>query len=66
MHFVPYRREKNHKISDDGEFTKKCTKWLEDKFSAQKVLLTTSGTSALDMAMLLCDLHKGGGGCSLR
>lgn len=42
---------KNHKISGDGEFTKKCSKWLEQKFSAQKVLLTTSGTSALDMAM---------------
>ena len=50
---------KNHKISGDGEFTKKCNKWLEDKFSAQKVLLTTSGTSALDMAMLLCDLKSG-------
>lgn len=46
----------NHKICGDGEFTKKCNKWLEDKFNAQKVLLTTSGTSALDMAMLLCDI----------
>ena len=51
----------NHKISGDGEFTKLCSQWMEQKFSAQKVLLTTSGTSALDMAMLLCDLHKGGG-----
>ena len=50
---------KLHKISGDGEFTKKCNKWLEDKFSAQKVLLTTSGTSALDMASLLCDFQPG-------
>lgn len=50
---------KNHKISGDGEFTKKCNKWLEEKFSAQKVLLTTSGTSALDMAMLLCGFQSG-------
>ncbi len=50
---------KNHKISGDGEFTKKCNKWLEEKFSAQKVLLTTSGTSALDMAMLLCKFQPG-------
>ena len=50
---------KNNKISGDGEFTKKCNKWLEDKFSAQKVLLTTSGTSALDMAMLLCKFKPG-------
>ena len=50
---------KNHKISGDGEFTKKCNKWFEEKFSAQKVLLTTSGTSALDMAMLLCKFQTG-------
>lgn len=50
---------KNHKISGDGLFTKKCSSWLESRFQAQKVLLTTSGTSALDMAMFLCDFQKG-------
>lgn len=50
---------KNNKISGDGEFTKKCNAWLEKNFSAQKVLLTTSGTSALDMAMLLCKFKPG-------
>ena len=50
---------KSHKISGDGAFTKKCNAWLENKFSAQKVLLTTSGTSALDMAMLLCKFKAG-------
>ena len=49
----------SHKISGDGSFTKKCHKWLEEHFCTQKVLLTTSGTSALDMAMLLCDLQPG-------
>lgn len=49
----------NHKICGDGAFTKKCNAWLEKKFNAQKVLLTTSGTAALDMAMLLCDLNPG-------
>ena len=49
----------SRKISGDGNFTKKCHKWLEEHFHAQKVLLTTSGTSALDMAMLLCDLQPG-------
>ena len=48
-----------HKICGDGQFTKKCSKWLEERFSAQKVLLTTSGTTALDMAALLCDLQPG-------
>ena len=49
----------SHKIAGDGAFTKKCHAWMEDRFSAQKVLLTTSGTTALDMAMLLCDLQPG-------
>ena len=50
---------KSHKICGDGEFTKKCHKWMEDKFKAGKVLLTTSGTTALDMALLLCNLEPG-------
>lgn len=48
-----------HKICGDGQFTKKCHQWMEDRFNAQKVLLTTSGTTALDMAMLLCNLQPG-------
>ena len=49
----------NHKICGDGQFTKKCNAWLEERFDCQKVLLTTSGTTALDMAALLCDLQPG-------
>lgn len=47
----------SHKISGDGEFSQKCNKWLEERFNAAKVLLTTSGSSALDMAALLCDIR---------
>lgn len=49
----------NHKICGDGSFTKKCSKWLEERFGAHKVLLTTSGSTALDMAALLCELKPG-------
>ena len=49
----------NRKICGDGPFTKRCNAWLEERFHAQKPLLTTSGTTALDMAMLLCDIHPG-------
>ena len=49
----------SHKICGDGSFTKKCNQWMEEKFHAQKVLLTTSGTTALDMAALLCDFNPG-------
>jgi len=48
-----------HKISGDGVFTKKCNAWLEERFGAQKALLTTSGTTALDMAALLCGIAPG-------
>ena len=49
----------SHKICGDGAFTKKCSAWMEERFHAHKVLLTTSGTTALDMASLLCELKSG-------
>lgn len=49
----------NHKICGDGPFTKRCNEWLENKFNAEKVMLTTSGSSALDMAALLCGITPG-------
>lgn len=48
-----------NKISGDGLFTKKCDDWMEKRFSAKKVLLTTSGSAALDMAALLCGIKPG-------
>ena len=50
---------RNCKISGDGEFTKKCQQWLRDKTQAREVLLTTSCTSALEMAAMLCDIRPG-------
>ncbi len=49
----------NRKICGDGAFTKKCSSWMEERFHAKKVLLTTSGTTALDMAALLCEIKPG-------
>lgn len=49
----------SHKICGDGEYTKKCSRWMEKRFSAEKVMLTTSGSTALDMALLLCGLQNG-------
>lgn len=47
------------KICGDGRFTHLCSEWMEKRFKAKKILLTTSGTAALDMAMMLCDLSPG-------
>lgn len=49
----------NMHICGDGEFTKKCSEYLEKITGTAKCLLTTSCTHALEMAALLCDLKKG-------
>lgn len=50
---------KNHKICGDGEFTKKCSKWMEKRFKSEKCLLTTSCTHALEMAAVLSEIKPG-------
>ena len=50
---------KSSKISGDGEFTKKCHKWFEEKLNCKKALLTTSCTHALEMAAILLDIKEG-------
>lgn len=59
LNYVKEAVEANHKICGDGPFTKRCQKWMEERFGADKVLLTTSGTTALEMAAMLCDLRPG-------
>jgi len=49
----------NKKICGDGAFTKKCNSWLEERFHAKRVMLTTSGSTALDMAAFLCNIKNG-------
>ena len=43
----------------DGTFTKKCQTFMEDKFAANKILLTHSCTAALEMAAILCGIQPG-------
>ena len=47
------------KLSGNGRFTKACQAWLEQHYGFRKCLLTTSGTDALEMCAMLCDLHPG-------
>ena len=49
----------SHKICGDGQFTKKCNKWIEDTTGVSKALLVTSGSTALDMAAILTDVGPG-------
>ena len=47
------------KICGDGKFTKACNSWIEERTGTRRALLTTSGTSALEMAAALCKLEEG-------
>ncbi len=49
----------NHKICGDGEFTKKCEQFMCDRFGYAASYLATSGTDALELAALLCDIKPG-------
>ena len=46
-------------MSGNGQFTKKCHHFFEEKYGFKKVLLCTSGTDALEMCAMLCDLKPG-------
>ena len=50
---------KNQKICGDGEYTKKCNAWIEERTGAGKCLLTTSCTHATELAALLCNIQPG-------
>lgn len=50
---------KNHKICGDGEFTKKCSRWIEETTHTAKALLTTSCTHSLELAAILANIKEG-------
>ena len=47
------------KLSGNGKFTKACQAWFEQRYGFRKCLLTTSGTDALEMCAMLCNLKPG-------
>lgn len=47
------------KLSGNGVFTKKCQQFFEEKYGFKKAIMTTSGTDALEMAAILCDVQPG-------
>ena len=49
----------NQKICGDGEFTRKCSEWIEKKTGTRKCLLTTSCTHATELAALLAQVGPG-------
>ena len=50
---------KRGRISGNGDFTKRCQSFFEDKYGFKKTLLTTSCTDALEMIAILLNLTEG-------
>lgn len=51
--------ENNYDLAGDGVYTKKVHTWFQERYGVAKALLTGSGTSALELAVKLLDLHPG-------
>ena len=49
----------NSALAGDGQFTKRCHEWLEQKTGCSKALLTHSCTAALEIAAILADIQPG-------
>lgn len=54
-----YQAVYSGKISGNGQFTKKCQAFFENRYGFKKALLTTSCTDALEMCAILCDIRPG-------
>lgn len=49
----------NQKICGDGDFTKLCNKWIQERTGCGAALLTTSCTHATEMAAFLAEIEPG-------
>jgi dTDP-4-amino-4,6-dideoxygalactose transaminase len=47
------------RIGGNGPFARRCGKWLEERTTAKRALLTHSATGALEMAVLLTGIEPG-------
>jgi dTDP-4-amino-4,6-dideoxygalactose transaminase len=54
-----YQAVSSGKLSGNGDFTKKCHKFFEERYGFKKCLLTTSCTDALEMAAMLAQIKPG-------
>ncbi|MBO7428983.1 MAG: dTDP-4-amino-4,6-dideoxygalactose transaminase [Paludibacteraceae bacterium] len=54
-----YQAVDTGKLSGNGRFTKLCQNYFMERYGFKKCLLTTSGTDALEMCAMLCDLKPG-------
>ena len=58
LHYIA-EAHKCGQLAGDGQFTKLCSTWLEQRTGCHKALLTHSCTAALEMAAMLADIQPG-------
>jgi dTDP-4-amino-4,6-dideoxygalactose transaminase len=58
LHYIAQAISAGH-ISGNGQFTKKCQYFFEERWGIRKCLLTTSCTDALEMSALLLNIQAG-------
>ncbi|WP_353663210.1 dTDP-4-amino-4,6-dideoxygalactose transaminase [Hydrogenimonas sp. SS33] len=49
----------SRRLSGNGDFTRKCHAWFEERLACKRALLTPSCTDALEMASILTDIGPG-------
>ena len=54
-----YQAVYSGKLSGNGYYTKKCQSFFENRYGFLKTLCVTSGTDALEMCAMLCELKPG-------
>ncbi len=50
---------RRRQLAGDGFYTKKCQRWMQDKFGCKQSLLTHSATAALEMIAILSQIKPG-------
>ena len=58
LHYIAQAHAGGH-LAGDGQFTRRCAAWLEQRIGSSRALLTHSCTAALEMAAILADLQPG-------
>lgn len=47
------------RIAGDGKYTRLCCEWMQNRFCAKEILLTSSCTAALEMSAILLEIRPG-------
>ncbi|MFZ7119512.1 MAG: dTDP-4-amino-4,6-dideoxygalactose transaminase [Eubacteriaceae bacterium] len=50
---------KRGRLAGDGFYTKEVNKFIQDRFNTPKALMMTSGSTALDAALIILDIQEG-------